>query len=159
MAATTQVRLLVRTFCAQHDISSHIAHATNSTHTTHIHYTHTLHRHAHPHTTTLYNAAKDNATSCATYCITTQYTHSLDNFHSDMTAPRCWKMQFANAGRGESGWCLDRTSTPGAWRHAEVQFLLPGVFLPIRFCPCMRHQWSYHREVNSENSAWTRHVP
>ena len=28
--------------------------------------------------------------------------------------------------RGESGWCLDMTSTHGAWRHAEVQFLLPG---------------------------------
>ena len=28
--------------------------------------------------------------------------------------------------RGESGWCSDRTSTPGAWRHAEAQFLLLG---------------------------------
>ena len=31
--------------------------------------------------------------------------------------------------RGESGWCSDMTSTHGAWRHAEVQFLLPGVYL------------------------------
>ena len=30
--------------------------------------------------------------------------------------------------RGESGWCPDGTSTPGAWRHAGVQFLLSGVF-------------------------------
>ena len=30
--------------------------------------------------------------------------------------------------RGESGWCSDMTSTHGAWRHAEVQFLLPGGF-------------------------------
>ena len=30
-------------------------------------------------------------------------------------------------GRGESGWCLDMTSTHGAWRHAGVQFLLLGV--------------------------------
>ena len=28
--------------------------------------------------------------------------------------------------RGESGWCLDVTSTLGAWRHAGVRFLLPG---------------------------------
>ena len=28
--------------------------------------------------------------------------------------------------RGESGWCPDGTSTPGAWRHAGVQFLLSG---------------------------------
>ena len=31
-------------------------------------------------------------------------------------------------GRGESGWCSDVTSTHGAWRHAGVRFLLPGVF-------------------------------
>ena len=31
-------------------------------------------------------------------------------------------------GRGESGWCSDGTSTPGAWRHAGVQFLLSGVY-------------------------------
>ena len=31
--------------------------------------------------------------------------------------------------RGESGWCPDGTSTPGAWRHAGVQFLLSGVFV------------------------------
>ena len=30
-------------------------------------------------------------------------------------------------GRGESGWCLDVTSTHGAWRHAGVRFLLPGI--------------------------------
>jgi hypothetical protein len=30
-------------------------------------------------------------------------------------------------GRGESGWCSDVTSTHGAWRHAGVRFLLPGV--------------------------------
>ena len=29
-------------------------------------------------------------------------------------------------GRGESGWCSDMTSTHGAWRHAEVRFLLLG---------------------------------
>ena len=28
--------------------------------------------------------------------------------------------------RGESGWCLDWTSTPGAWRHAGVRFPLSG---------------------------------
>ena len=33
-------------------------------------------------------------------------------------------------GRGESGWCSDVTSTHGAWRHAEVRFLLPGVCQP-----------------------------
>ena len=32
----------------------------------------------------------------------------------------------ALSGRGESGWCPDGTSTPGAWRHAGVQFLLSG---------------------------------
>jgi hypothetical protein len=30
-------------------------------------------------------------------------------------------------GREESGWCSDVTSTHGAWRHARVRFLLPGV--------------------------------
>ena len=30
--------------------------------------------------------------------------------------------------RGESGWRSDWTSTPGAWRHAGVRFLLPGEF-------------------------------
>ena len=30
--------------------------------------------------------------------------------------------------RGESGWCSDVTSIHGAWRHAGVRFLLPGVF-------------------------------
>ena len=34
------------------------------------------------------------------------------------------------SGRGESGWCSDVTSTHGAWRHARVRFLLPGVALP-----------------------------
>ena len=29
--------------------------------------------------------------------------------------------------RSESGWCPDGTSTPGAWRHAGVRFLLSGV--------------------------------
>ena len=28
--------------------------------------------------------------------------------------------------RGESCWCPDGTSTPGAWRHAGVRSLLPG---------------------------------
>ena len=32
------------------------------------------------------------------------------------------------SGRGESGWCSDVTSNHGAWRHAGVQFPLPGVF-------------------------------
>ena len=27
----------------------------------------------------------------------------------------------------ESDWCLDMISTHGAWRHAEVEFFLPGV--------------------------------
>ena len=41
-------------------------------------------------------------------------------------------------GRGESGWCSDWTSTPGAWRHAGVQFPLPGAAFeyieePFRF--------------------------
>ena len=31
--------------------------------------------------------------------------------------------------RGESGWCSDWTSTPGAWRHAGAQFPLPGATL------------------------------
>ena len=31
--------------------------------------------------------------------------------------------------RGESGWCSDWTSTPGAWRHAGVQFPLSGVLI------------------------------
>ena len=35
-------------------------------------------------------------------------------------------------GRGESGWCSDVTSTHGAWRHAGVRFLLPGVFNSCR---------------------------
>ena len=35
-------------------------------------------------------------------------------------------------GRGESGWCSDWTSTPGAWRHAGAQFPLPGAFLHQR---------------------------
>ena len=52
--------------------------------------------------------------------------------------------------RGESGWCSDRTSTPGAWRHAEAQFLLSGVFfalaipsvLPQLVCRCAeRFTW------------------
>ena len=30
------------------------------------------------------------------------------------------------SGRGESGWCLDMTSTHAAWRHVRVRFLLPG---------------------------------
>ena len=38
--------------------------------------------------------------------------------------------------RGESGWCLDMTSTHGAWRHAEVQFLLPGACLS-----CLQDLW------------------
>ncbi len=29
-------------------------------------------------------------------------------------------------GQGESGWCLDMTSTHGVWRHTEVEFLLLG---------------------------------
>ena len=32
----------------------------------------------------------------------------------------------ASSCRGESGWCLEVTSTHGAWGHAEVQFLIPG---------------------------------
>ena len=39
--------------------------------------------------------------------------------------------------RGESGWCPDGTSTPGAWRHAGVQFLLSGAAInsvdPVQF--------------------------
>jgi hypothetical protein len=31
--------------------------------------------------------------------------------------------------QGESGWCSDGTSTPGAWKHAGVRFLLSGVRL------------------------------
>ena len=33
--------------------------------------------------------------------------------------------------RGESGWCSDVTSIHGAWRHAGVRFLLPGVIFPL----------------------------
>ena len=40
---------------------------------------------------------------------------------------------FLTASRGESGWCLDMTSSQGAWRHAEVQFLLPGEWVARRF--------------------------
>ena len=34
------------------------------------------------------------------------------------------------SGRGESGWCSDVTSAHGAWRHAGIRFLLPGVSAP-----------------------------
>ena len=50
-------------------------------------------------------------------------------------------------GRGESGWCSDVTSTHGAWRHAGVRFLLPGICHPgegvceryDRFANCHMH--------------------
>ena len=35
--------------------------------------------------------------------------------------------------QGESGWCSGVTSTHGAWRHAGVRFLLPGVFGVVKF--------------------------
>ena len=37
-------------------------------------------------------------------------------------------LSYFNKSRGELGWCLDMISTHGAWRHAEVQFLLPGAW-------------------------------
>ena len=46
-------------------------------------------------------------------------------------------MLFLN-GRGESGWCSDVTSIHGAWRHAGVRFLLPGVSVPPRRQVAMR---------------------
>ena len=36
------------------------------------------------------------------------------------------RQNFVPLGRGESGWCLDVTSTHGVWRHAGVRFLLSG---------------------------------
>ena len=39
---------------------------------------------------------------------------------------RAIKLALISQGRGDSGWCSDRASTPGAWRHAGVRFLLPG---------------------------------
>ena len=36
-------------------------------------------------------------------------------------------------GQGESGWCLVRTSTPEAWGHAGVRFLLLGESA-LHFC-------------------------
>ena len=43
-----------------------------------------------------------------------------------LRARLCWSVVDLGLGRGESGWCPDGTSTPGAWRHAGVQFLLSG---------------------------------
>ena len=60
--------------------------------------------------------------------------------HDGPSSQTCWvtpgasrRRQVVNACRGESGWCLDMTSTHGAWRHAEVQFLLPGVFRQLLY--------------------------
>ena len=47
----------------------------------------------------------------------------------------------ADNSRSESGWCTDGTSTPGAWRHAGVRFLLSGV----GYCKHTRtHNWQMH---------------
>ena len=47
----------------------------------------------------------------------------------------CINQHFFLSSRGESGWCLDWTSTPGAWRHAGAQFPLPGaLFALARAC-------------------------
>jgi len=54
------------------------------------------------------------ATWTQTYC---QHNQPLIQPGSSPTA----------CGRDESGWCSDVTSTHGAWRHAWVRFLLPGV--------------------------------
>ena len=40
---------------------------------------------------------------------------------------QCSTCKMFNQCGDESGWCLDMTSTHGTWRHAEIQFLLPGV--------------------------------
>ena len=36
------------------------------------------------------------------------------------------RKDLVSAAGGELGWCLDMTSTHGAWRHAGVRFLLSG---------------------------------
>jgi hypothetical protein len=74
------------------------------------------------------------ARACARACLRPALARHLDDLFSiSLQNDLCSCMtyykdsRFCLYSRGESGWCLDVTSTHGVWRHAGVQFLLSGV--------------------------------
>ena len=67
---------------------------------------------------------------------------NLNDGGPNRTQYKFWRpSRHSVVGRGGSGWCSDVTSTHGAWRHAGVRFLFPGVLLIVK-CRRVFHERS-----------------